>query len=70
MNKFFYILIGLILTSSLVFSFAFIDKIRLVKNLPYVPSPINPNLHEAYIEKNYVKLINEDKSISFVKVVN
>lgn len=70
MNKLFYILIGLIFTSSLVFSFVFNDKIRLVKDLPYVPSPINPNLHEAYIEKNYVKLINVDESISFIKVVN
>lgn len=65
MKKMFLFLITLMLVSS-VFSFPSLEKFRIVKDAPYVPSPVIDK--EKYIEENYFKVINSDESVSFIKV--
>jgi hypothetical protein len=60
-----FILLGLVLCSSIVFASS-VSKFVIVKDIAYVPSPINPNLHDKYVEEHYDKLVNVDGSISFV----
>jgi hypothetical protein len=68
MNKktlFCLIIIGLI--SSNVYGLIQNDKFRIIKDAPYVPVPIIDK--EKYISENYIKVINSDESISYIKVI-
>jgi len=46
-----------------------LNKFFVVKEEPYVPSPVSLEFRETYIANNYDVVNNVDGSISFVKKV-
>lgn len=46
------------------------EKLRIVNNPPYVPSPIAPEFHKNYIAEHYVMVIEPNESITYVEVIN
>jgi hypothetical protein len=71
MNKKIIFVLLIVCIVGTVFAFNIDSKtLRIVKDNAYVPSPIASEFHAKYIQENYVQIINEDETVSFVKVIN